>query len=249
MENSSTPLADYFWIAGIESIKYDDAPLVKEHPVESTIAEDKEPNDGDTSAATNGQSNRGTARHSRQNSGNRFSRLSFDNRFSLQTLDDFDAGNTSSNRSSATIRPVNNLDGTNGTSTEGNTGASGGGGGLGLLGDVDFDNALLKFAAEREDFLDDLTFSAGAKIQSRPPMVNPRMDRIKAEEGDASGRKSPLRNLGGSIRRKMSLREMHSLRKQPSSARQPAGTTRACKFPPQAHHQRLNEKRWSESHD
>jgi hypothetical protein len=220
MDNSSTPLADYFWIAGIEHIAYDDVPAPQQsQQLDDTIAEDGEGEDTDTSVAT---PSRATARHSRQNSANRLSTIS---KLSLspslsggegRVLEDVD-GNTRSNRSSATIRPIPppNF----GTS---NTNGSGGGEGIGFDGfpaDFDFDKALLKFAAERENFLDDLTFSAGAKIQSRPPMVNPRTEKLKAEDADASGRKSPLRSIRGSIRRKMSFRDMSSVRKQPMPPR------------------------------
>ncbi|EGU76153.1 hypothetical protein FOPG_07574 [Fusarium oxysporum f. sp. conglutinans race 2 54008] len=223
MENSSTPLADYFWIAGVESVSYHDpnsqpAPAVV--PVESTIVEDGESEDEDT----NGDQPKTKARHSRQGSANRLSRISLTDRFSIHTLDETD-GNTKSNRSSATIRAINppNFGNTNGngnghSSTNGqNAGPSGilGEGSM-LMGDFDFDKALVKFAAEREVFLEDLSFSAGAKVQARAPMVNPRAERIKAEEGD-SGRLSPLRSIKGSIRRKMSFRDMNSVRKQPSN--------------------------------
>ncbi|PCD41797.1 hypothetical protein AU210_004341 [Fusarium oxysporum f. sp. radicis-cucumerinum] len=223
MENSSTPLADYFWIAGVESVSYHDpnsqpAPVVV--PVESTIVEDGESEDEDT----NGDQPKAKARHSRQGSANRLSRISLTDRFSIHTLDETD-GNTKSNRSSATIRAINppNFGNTNGngnghSSTNGqNAGPSGilGEGSM-LMGDFDFDKALVKFAAEREVFLEDLSFSAGAKVQARAPMVNPRAERIKAEESD-SGRLSPLRSIKGSIRRKMSFRDMNSVRKQPSN--------------------------------
>lgn len=223
MENSSTPLADYFWIAGVESVSYHDpnsqpAPAVV--PVESTIVEDGESEDEDT----NGDQPKAKARHSRQGSANRLSRISLTDRFSIHTLDETD-GNTKSNRSSATIRAINppNFGNTNGngnghSSTNGqNAGPSGilGEGSM-LMGDFDFDKALVKFAAEREVFLEDLSFSAGAKVQARAPMVNPRAERIKAEESD-SGRLSPLRSIKGSIRRKMSFRDMNSVRKQPSN--------------------------------
>jgi hypothetical protein len=92
----------------------------------------------------------------------------------------------------------------------------------GLLGDFDFDKALVKFANERENFLDDLGFSAGAPIQKREPMTNPRADRIRIEEGDILGstaRRSPLRSVGGSIRRKISFRDMNSMKRQPSVQR------------------------------
>lgn len=243
MENSSTPLADYFWIAGVESISYDDPLptniLTNTLPVESTIAEDGEPDDG----TANGYKPT-AARHSRQNSANRLSKISFDGRFSINsTLDELD-GNTRSNRSSATIKPVKptGLNGnTNGSGTNGNTHEGQGmlqglpqglppGPGLMGMPDFDFDKALLKFAAERENFLEDLSFTAGAKLQSRPPMVNPRAERIRADEGIPSGRMSPLRSLKGSIRRKISFREMNSVRKGPTTVRQGA-SSRACKKP------------------
>ncbi|EKJ78856.1 hypothetical protein HYE68_010375 [Fusarium pseudograminearum] len=218
MESSSTPLAEYFWIAGVESVSYQDpnsqpAPAV---PVESTIIEDGEPED----EWTNGGQPKTNARHSRQNSASRLSKMSLTERFSIQTLDDTD-GNTKSNRSSATIRAVNPPDFSNGNDdSNGNSQTPAPSGTLGegsmFMGDFDFDKALVKFAAEREVFLEDLTFSAGAKVQARAPMVNPRMERIRAEESD-SGRLSPLRSIKGSIRRKMSFRDMNSVRKQPSN--------------------------------
>ncbi|KAK3315259.1 AEX-3 domain-containing protein [Apodospora peruviana] len=237
MDNSSTPLADYFWIAGIENISYDDGYDISSNggaQLEDTIAEDGEGEAADTAVVT---SPRATARHSRQNSANRLSTIS---KLSVQLslsgedrLTEDIEGNTQSNRSSATIRPVpppssnsNGINGTNGAN--GNPMAH-------LIGqdpfmpDFDFDKALFKFAAERENFLDDLTFSAGAKIQSRPPMVNPRTEKLKAEESEASGRKSPLRSIRGSIRRKMSFREMTSARKQPITPK--AGTFKPREIP------------------
>ena len=193
MESPAVPLADYFWIAGVESIAYDDPAPQLPAQVESTIVEDGEPQE----APANGISHKVMSRHSRQSSGHRFSRLS------IQTFEELDG--TRSNRSSATIRPSN-----------GNGRASGD---FPAPGDFDFDKALLKFAAERENFLEDLSFSAGAKTHSRPPMTNLRAERIRAEDGEASGRRSPLRNIKGSIRRRISFRDMNSLRKQPSNAR------------------------------
>lgn len=226
MENSTTPLADYFWIAGVESVSYDEAfPInhnhgqLKDPQPESTIAEDGEPEPSPDS--NNGRSSsRLTARHSWQNSGSRLSRVSFDNRLSMTTVEDLDVAPTASNRSSATIRAVNSVGATNG----GEGPPSGGG----FLGDFDFDKALLKFAAEREDFLEDLSFSAGAKTQSRAPMTNPRAERIRADEAEPSGRRSPLKSLRGSIRRRISFRDMNSMRKQPSTIRPSANRT--CKF-------------------
>ena len=209
MDASSVPLADYFWIAGVESVAYDDGPQ-SDLPVDTTIAEDGEP---ENSPAINGQYRPVGARHSRQNSANRLSKISLDGRSTTSTLEDLD-GKTRSNRSSATIRPgkapLPNC--SNGQAEED-------GGQTLRMGDVDFDRALIKFAAEREDFLDDLTFSAGARVQARPPMVNPRAERIRADDGIPSGRISPLKSLRGSIRRKISFKEMSSSRKQNNSSR------------------------------
>ena len=195
--------------------------------LDDTIVEDGEGENTESPVTT---PSRATARHSRQNSGNRLSTLS---KLSLspslsggegRVLEDID-GNTRSNRSSATIRPMPQPNLGNGTTNENVTptiNGSGGGEGIGFDGfpvDFDFDEALLKFAAEREDFLDDLTFSAGAKVHTRPPMVNPRAEKLKADDADASGRKSPLRSIRGSIRRKMSFRDMNSVKKQPMPPR------------------------------
>ncbi|KAK4222495.1 AEX-3 domain-containing protein [Podospora fimiseda] len=233
MDNPSAPLADYFWIAGIENITYDtydDAP-VSQLDVDDTIAEDGEgEGESESEAETIVTPLRSaSARHSRKNSANRLSamsKLSLTNSLSGtdgRALEDVD-GTTKSNRSSATIRPnpppslnLTNVNGVNGA----NNGLSPGGEGIGFDGfpaDFDFDKALIKFAAERENFLDDLSFSAGAKLQSRPPMVNPRTERLKAEDAE-SGRKSPLKSIRGSIRRKMSFRDMSSVRKQPTTPR------------------------------
>jgi hypothetical protein len=229
MENSSTPLADYFWIAGVESVSYND-PTPPNAPVESTIAEDGEPED----EFLNRSLSMASARHSRHSS-NRLSRISVSDRFSIQTALDENDG-TMSNRSSATIRPIPppNFSASNGSTTNGSNGLNG----LGLTGftspepgslaEFDFDKALVKFAAEREVFLEDLSFSAGAKVQARVPMVNPRTERIKAEEAEPSGRLSPLRSIKGSIRRKMSFRDMNSVRKQPSTR---IPNNRACTSP------------------
>ncbi|ELQ35611.1 dDENN domain-containing protein [Pyricularia oryzae Y34] len=209
MDNSSTPLADYFWIAGIENISYGDSSLPSPN-FDQTITED-----GEGESASKEKDARSTptasARHSRHNSASRFSKVSQDGTFHLNFSHLEDDGNTLSNRSSATIRlvpPVNSSASQNGNPNG--------------VPEFDFDKALLKFASEREVFLDDLTFSAGAKLQTRPPMVNPRTERIKADEAE-SGRKSPLKSIKGSIRRKISFRDMNSMRRQPTAPR-PAST-------------------------
>jgi hypothetical protein len=217
MDTTSAPLADYFWIAGIDSLSYSDnvfaASLPKTangnappSPVDATIEEGSE---GETPASPPSGTPRATARHSRQNSWNRLSKLSNDARNSIQTLDELDT--TRSNRSSITIKGLN-ING-NGEVSEAVNGRGGG------LGDFDFDRALFKFANERDNFLDDLSFSAGAPIQSRPPMTNPRADRLRVEDQEnmGGGRRTPLRSVGGSIRRRISFRDMNSAKRQPST--------------------------------
>lgn len=240
MDNSSTPLADYFWIAGIEDISYHDNEPVDHRPLstlqlDDTIKEDNEQEnlESPTNSPTNSPSKNSAARHSRRNSLNRLSKASNELRFSIQTVGEEDG--TRSNRSSATIRaiPPVHADGANGaddgippTPETPTLAVPPSATGLGFTGvpDFDFDKALMKFAAERENFLDDLSFSAGAKLQARPPMVNnPRAERIKAEEGEASGRMSPLRSIKGSIRRKISFRDMNSAKRQTTVARQRPG--------------------------
>jgi len=208
MDTSSAPLADYFWIAGIDSLSYSDNVFGSPKPtngggppspsVDATIEEGSEGEQ--PAAATATGTPRATARHSRNNSWNRLSKLSNDARNSIQTLDELETTKTTnSNRSSVTIKAP----------TNGNENLQG----------FDFDKALSKFANERENFLDDLSFSAGAPTQARPPMTNPRADRIRVEEGDILGsvsRRSPLRSVGGSIRRRISFRDMNSMKRQPS---------------------------------
>lgn len=230
MEGSSTPLAEYFWIAGIEAVIYDEhLPPVTHSTETTTIVEDGEPEDEEDAASNHTKPS--AARHSRQNSANRFSKLSLDGRNSVQTIEE-DDGNTRSNRSSATIKAKPGIG--NGSGIPNGDGLNNGGSMgefLGLMGDFDFDKALLKFAAERENFLEDLSFSAGAKTQARAPMVNPRAERIRADEAEPSGRVSPLRSIKGSIRRKISFRDMNSLRKQPSVARPMSQRARECLSP------------------
>jgi hypothetical protein len=212
MATTSAPLADYFWIAGIDSLSYSDPVFGPSLPrekagngagppsphVDATIEEGSE---GETPVSPPSGTPRATARHSRNNSWNRLSKLSNDVRNSIQGLDELEK--TNSNRSSITIK---------GPTTNGNGG--------GALGDFDFDKALMKFANERENFLDDLSFSAGAPVQRPPPMTNPRTDRLKIEDGDGygsrPGKRSPLRSVGGSIRRRISFRDMNSMKRQPS---------------------------------
>jgi hypothetical protein len=214
MDPTSAPLADYFWIAGIDSLSFGDAKptsssntidkssngLPTSPPIETTIEEGVEIELVDSIL---GSAPRPKARHSRNNSWQRLSRLSNDARNSIHSVELID--NSNSNRSSLTIRagpqaPINWT----------KIGES--------LAEFDFDRALSKFAKERESFLEDLSFSAGTVLQSRPPMTN-RAERIKHDESETNGRKSPFGKVGGSIRRKISFRDMNSMKRQTTISR------------------------------
>jgi hypothetical protein len=204
MEPNSAPLADYFWIAGIDSLSYGEpsqpvtsstrdkspngAPMSP--PVDATIEEGSE---GEQPYSPLENAPRSKARHSRNNSWQRLSRLSNEARRSIQSLDALEP-TTNSNRSSVTVRAIP-ASSTNGTNLENG------------LANFDFDKALMKFANERESFLDDLSFSAGAVPQNRPLMTN-RTERLKVEDAEPSGRRSPFGKVGGSIRRKISFRSL-----------------------------------------
>lgn len=211
---SGEPLADYFWIAGIDSLSFGELSqgfaCAKENgenkppAVDTTIEEGSEVES--TSPTLSGSSPNG-AYHSRNNSWNRISR-SADGRNSIQALEDLDL-NSGSARSSVTIKAVPSTNGASNGIPELK------------LADMDFDQALSKFTAAREHFLDDLTVQSGIVTpQSRPPMTA-RAERLRHDDnGEAlNGRKSPLRTVGGSIRRKISFRDMNSVKRQPSVSR------------------------------
>ena len=135
-------------------------------------------------------------RPANRNSYNRLSRLSDEARLSSTTLSPPtpEAKETDSNRSSMTVKGIR-------FST------------VGGLSDIDFDKALRKFASERDSFLSDLSLSAGAVVPNRP-QPRPKTQRIVNE--DLMGLKSGV----GSIRRRMSFRDMSSMKKQASVKRQ-----------------------------
>ena len=87
-----------------------------------------------------------------------------------------------------------------------------------FLEDFDFDKALVKFASERESFLSDLSLSAGAITNNSRPRSRLRTQKISDE---SSSQPSGLLRSGiGSVRRHMAFRDMNSMKRQPSVARQ-----------------------------
>ena len=194
-ESTNLPLADYFFISGIESSQ-----VVEEHvaPVngagpsalDDTIDED---NVLETipSANTRPPSSEGILGSDKRHSAGR---PSFELRRSVSSGHTPEIKVTASNRSSATIKgmPV---------------GGSG-------LSEADFDNALRKFAAERELFLEEIQFSAGTVAQVSRSKARPKTQRFVSDDSVTSSPRSGV----GSLRRRIST--MSSLKRQPSMARQ-----------------------------
>lgn len=200
-DTSSEPLGLWFWIAGVDSeqLTWPSTDLDEDQnangapppPVASTIEEDQLAEEEDAQPVTSPVVTKGEKRSSY----NWPSRKSHEARLSNQSFSTLEKNGTDSNRSSTTIKGVY---------------LNGPGPGL---NDLDFERALRKFASERDSFLTDLTLSAGAVIPNRPK-PRPKTQRIVNE--DAAGLKSGV----GSIRRRISFRDMNSMKRQPSVARQ-----------------------------
>jgi hypothetical protein len=201
---SSAPLADYFFISGIESSQvYDEraqpngssivtSPLAAP-PVDETIEEDRAlETDSIRPTSQEGLPNRGDS--CRRRSG----RLS-EHRTSVGTVIGADAKHSASNRSSTTIKGVPLV------------GGSG-------LSEQDFENALRKFASERDNFLEEIQFTAGVAQQNRPTPTRgrPRPQRVQPPANDEGVGSS--RSGVGSLRRRISTMQS-SLKRQSSVAR------------------------------
>ncbi|KAL8958800.1 MAG: hypothetical protein Q9193_004207 [Seirophora villosa] len=201
-ESSSAPLADWFFITGVDSEQLSwgspnnaeeiaqDSPQL---PVEQTIEEERLSESENERPEVTPR----TPRHLKRNSYQRLSRLSDEARLSIASISlSPDRKGTDSNRSSTTIK---------GFQINSNTTT---------LSDVDFDRALRRFATERDSFLTDLNLSAGAVVPNRPK-ARPKTQRIVNNE-DGGGLKSGV----GSIRRRISFRDMNTMKRQSSVNRQ-----------------------------
>lgn len=158
--------------------------------VEQTIQEDAEAETGPPAISDQ------TPRKAKRSSYQRLSKLSDEARLSISSLQlSPDKRGTDSNRSSVTIKgpQVNNTN----TST---------------WSESDFEYALKKFATQRDSFLLDMDLMAGAVVPSRPK-PRPKTQRIVNEE-------APVTRSGiGSIRRRLSSRNMNSTKRQSSVKR------------------------------
>lgn len=226
---SDQPLADYFWIAGLDGQDLLDAYKAQHEERDSflsgenrlsravgeTIQEDAA---AEERAASFVDSPTVSTKHSRQNSYQRLSRLSSEARLSIQSLDRLT--HQHSVRSNATIRRVvSSSRQTTAPSSAGFSNLNGGVRASALLSDADFDNVMKKFAHDRDAFYLDLNFKSDAVAPKPSKSIQrprTRTQRIVAEELEAVP--LPNRTLG-SVRRHMSFKEMSSTKRQPSVAR------------------------------
>ncbi|KIW63177.1 hypothetical protein PV04_10043 [Phialophora macrospora] len=207
--DSPRPLADYFWIAGLDSQQLVDAfseqrwshDFVEQNGVESTIKEEATPENDQSSIM---QSPRGSAFHSRHDSYQRLSQLSDEARSTIQSLDS--AAKSQSNRSSLTIRPADAPPDLRMSSA---------------ISEADFDKAMRKFATNRDDFYLDLTFSSAETAKPARSKSHLRTQKIVAQDEPLS---LPNRNFG-SIRRHLSFKDMSSTKRQLSMARRTSTRT------------------------
>ncbi|KAI9680578.1 MAG: hypothetical protein M1817_004018 [Caeruleum heppii] len=202
MEPSSAPLADYFWIAGVDSLSYGPQCQVDPNtgerssgtfsaPVDPVIDENTPLETHDAHPHSSSDASAPESSLDRHGSFHRLSKLSDEARKSIQSVT-IEGSGTASNRSSVTIKPNH----VNGSGTN----------------EFDFDQALVKFASERDSFLDELSFTAGTIVHNRP--MHPKAQRIMHESTNGVNKSS-----GGSIRRRISFRDLNSMRRQPSLAR------------------------------
>lgn len=211
LETSSAPLADWFFICGMLNLRLeqfqlsylgvdseqlqwpDDEEDIEQTPlssVEQTIQEDTEAETGPPAISDQ------TPRKAKRSSYQRLSKLSDEARLSISSLQlSPDKKDTDSNRSSVTIKGPQ----VNGTNTS-------------TWSESDFEHALKKFATQRESFLLDMDLMAGAVVPSRPK-PRPKTQRIINEETLAP------RSGIGSLRRRLSSRNMNSTKRQTSVKR------------------------------
>lgn len=203
-EVSTTPLADYFWIAGVDGAEILETfqRLGDEYRANSATAPgpalaDTIEEDADAEEAHDPRLDSLSRPNSMAGGRNSFQR------FSMRSGDSSESsGNgTSSNRSSLTIKGNQSPRGSS------------------FLEDFDFDKALFKFANERESFLSDLSLSAGAITPTSRPRSRLRTQKIVSDESPSQP-SSLLRSGIGSVRRHMAFRDMNSMKRQPSVARQ-----------------------------
>jgi hypothetical protein len=199
------PLADYFWIAGVDGTEILDTfkrlgedyringaaspgPALSDAIQEDADAEEEHLPDGTSRPNSTLYAGSSTRRSSNQ-------RLS-----TLSRSDSDQPNGAGSNRSSVTVKGASSPLRASAMFSE----------------DFDFDQALLKFTSERDTFLTDLSLSAGAITPNTRPRSRVRTQKIVSEDSPSQGG-NLLRSSIGSVRRHMSFRDMNSMKRQPST--------------------------------
>ncbi|GAB7348272.1 hypothetical protein MBLNU459_g6257t1 [Dothideomycetes sp. NU459] len=201
---SPVPLADHFFIAGIESSQiYDERTALSSSPppVDATIDEETaletDPISGPRSETPTSPNTETLKRRSR---------YSWEARKSIGSIiGPLETNTIASNRSSATTLKGVQIEATP------------------ALSDEDFEHALRKFATERESFLEEIQVSAGTVVPPKPSRPRPKTVRITNTE-DLTTQGPTARSGIGSLRRRIST--MGGLKKQPSTR---AASTRTSK--------------------
>ncbi|OAP55697.1 hypothetical protein AYL99_09849 [Fonsecaea erecta] len=207
---SSRPLADHFWIAGVDSQQLVDAfsqprwshDHLEPISVDFSIREETSVDNEQSSIL---QSPRASIGHSRHDSYQKLSQLSDEARETIQSL--HEEPRPRSNRSSLTIRPAAGP-GPNARMSS-------------LISEADFEKAMAKFATDRDAFYLDLTFHPNENTKPARSKSRPKTQKIIAQDEAAL---VPNRNFG-SIRRHLSFKDMSSTKRQPSMARRTSTRT------------------------
>lgn len=220
------PLADYFWIAGIDSMSYGEyvpqepkltdrrsfsdqlLEAIDAHDEEEANEDDQDHNYLSTNGTMNGSSPRRSSNGHSNGTGTGTS--SPTNRLSSGSGGPLQQPTSRSSTPSELVR--NSSTSSNSTLTEHSVKDSA----AQKKKDFDFDKALLKFAAERDVFLEDLSFSAGTILPNKP-LTHPRAQKVVSEDVPSRLEKA------SSIRRRISLRDLTSMRRSSSVV------NRACK--------------------
>ncbi|KAJ5483858.1 hypothetical protein N7539_006058 [Penicillium diatomitis] len=203
--SEGAPLADYFWIAGVDGGEILDTfrRLGEEYRINSSASPGPAVNDviQEDADAEEEHSADGSSRPNSTLYVGPGNRRSSNQRLSTLSRSDFDRPNgTNSNRSSVTVK---------GSSSPLRTSAM-------FSEDFDFDQALLKFTSERDTFLTDLSLSAGAITPNTRPRSRVRTQKIVADDAPPQAG-NLLRSSIGSVRRHMSFRDLNSMKRQPST--------------------------------
>ena len=207
--STDPPLADYFWIAGIDSISYGEHLAQDSKPTRRSFTEqlleaieaEEEVQETLLHAPAVGSRNGNKSSITLNCAPSVENRGAYSNSSSPST----EGGGIGFSASPGNLMR-NGSNSSNSTITNSNPGQDRVTTFKGLT-DQDFDHALLKFAAERDSFLDELSFSAGTVVPHKP-LMHPRAQKVVSED-------SGLQKTG-SLRRRISLRDLSSMRRATS---------------------------------